>query len=488
MTEVVTAYDPILLDAARRVLRTRLGRKRLESLHPDLAAAASEHKAKATRAEWSPTKCSVPTGQGAPSLPHAPRQSRKLNGEELFIDAGGILGTGNDFYRAQVFPDLYPKQKPMLLRNWSADEQQMFGMVYDDRPDWKIRRTLTTTNVGTDWQPWIPTDDRQENDHAEVSFKSDDPYDKPLKALAPHEEPEVKDIYGRDWASDWEKLFGEPEKNHRARRRHPTSAMTMADGSPLRRLSVWVVEVGEPRDGLRDGKASTVLAGRHRELDVDGDPLGSRFMDQFVYPDSPKAIVDGGHGFLVEAFESQSPIMSICRYSPDDDPHPVRRISVSGFSCEFGGIDACKCNGCILEAMDLVGQIRKVGRPPVHCGATECKRAYDAERKSNKRAGLPPPGESAMAELRGHREKLPRDSRGWYIQDNPFDLDSITSGPWRFNVSPEWWNRFSPRSPFRPKRTDREVTASYLRVSGLFPKVGEPAKKAEQTGDLATAC
>ena len=32
---------------------------------------------------------------------------------------------GSEFYRGQVFPDLFPS-KPMLLQNWTKDDIEMF--------------------------------------------------------------------------------------------------------------------------------------------------------------------------------------------------------------------------------------------------------------------------------------------------------------------------------------------------------------------------
>ena len=33
---------------------------------------------------------------------------------------------GSEFYRAQVFPELYPHQKPMLIHNWSQQDREMY--------------------------------------------------------------------------------------------------------------------------------------------------------------------------------------------------------------------------------------------------------------------------------------------------------------------------------------------------------------------------
>lgn len=33
---------------------------------------------------------------------------------------------GSEMYRAQVFPELFPHQKPMLIHNWSEQDIQMY--------------------------------------------------------------------------------------------------------------------------------------------------------------------------------------------------------------------------------------------------------------------------------------------------------------------------------------------------------------------------
>ena len=32
----------------------------------------------------------------------------------------------SEFYRAQVFPELFPHEKQMLLQNWTQDDIEMF--------------------------------------------------------------------------------------------------------------------------------------------------------------------------------------------------------------------------------------------------------------------------------------------------------------------------------------------------------------------------
>lgn len=33
---------------------------------------------------------------------------------------------GSEFYRAQVFPELFPHEKPMLVERWPVEDQLMF--------------------------------------------------------------------------------------------------------------------------------------------------------------------------------------------------------------------------------------------------------------------------------------------------------------------------------------------------------------------------
>ena len=32
----------------------------------------------------------------------------------------------SEMYRAQLFPDLFPHEKPMLLENWPAEDREMY--------------------------------------------------------------------------------------------------------------------------------------------------------------------------------------------------------------------------------------------------------------------------------------------------------------------------------------------------------------------------
>jgi hypothetical protein len=33
---------------------------------------------------------------------------------------------GSEFYRAQVFPELFPHEKQMLIGNWSEEDREMY--------------------------------------------------------------------------------------------------------------------------------------------------------------------------------------------------------------------------------------------------------------------------------------------------------------------------------------------------------------------------
>lgn len=37
---------------------------------------------------------------------------------------------GSEMYRAQVFPELWPHEKPMLIDNWSEEDIEMFVKGY----------------------------------------------------------------------------------------------------------------------------------------------------------------------------------------------------------------------------------------------------------------------------------------------------------------------------------------------------------------------
>lgn len=37
----------------------------------------------------------------------------------------------SEMYRAQVFPELFPHQKRMLIENWSAQDREMYCGIYE---------------------------------------------------------------------------------------------------------------------------------------------------------------------------------------------------------------------------------------------------------------------------------------------------------------------------------------------------------------------
>lgn len=40
---------------------------------------------------------------------------------------------GSEMYRAQVFPELYPRERPMLIDNWSKLDRIMYCGYYEYR-------------------------------------------------------------------------------------------------------------------------------------------------------------------------------------------------------------------------------------------------------------------------------------------------------------------------------------------------------------------
>lgn len=44
---------------------------------------------------------------------------------DSLFDAG-FNGARSEMYRAEVTPDLFPHERPMLLQNWSEDDLEMY--------------------------------------------------------------------------------------------------------------------------------------------------------------------------------------------------------------------------------------------------------------------------------------------------------------------------------------------------------------------------
>ncbi|AUV62008.1 sigma-K factor [Mycobacterium phage SWU2] len=44
----------------------------------------------------------------------------------LSVLDGGMLGDRSEMYQAEVFPDLYPNEKPMLIENWSQEDRELY--------------------------------------------------------------------------------------------------------------------------------------------------------------------------------------------------------------------------------------------------------------------------------------------------------------------------------------------------------------------------
>lgn len=55
------------------------------------------------------------------------RFPRKTNMSNLSLFDGLFNGMPrSELYRAQVFPEVFPHEKRMLVENWSTDDQQMY--------------------------------------------------------------------------------------------------------------------------------------------------------------------------------------------------------------------------------------------------------------------------------------------------------------------------------------------------------------------------
>ncbi|AEK07325.1 hypothetical protein PBI_MYXUS_53 [Mycobacterium phage Myxus] len=49
---------------------------------------------------------------------------------------------GSEMYRSEVFPDLWPNEKPMLLENWSPEERGMFIGGEEAKAFYRLENTL----------------------------------------------------------------------------------------------------------------------------------------------------------------------------------------------------------------------------------------------------------------------------------------------------------------------------------------------------------
>ena len=49
----------------------------------------------------------------------------------------------SEFYRAQVFPELFPHEKPMLIHNWSEQDREMYCGVTNATPFHQARAAYT---------------------------------------------------------------------------------------------------------------------------------------------------------------------------------------------------------------------------------------------------------------------------------------------------------------------------------------------------------
>lgn len=166
---------------------------------------------------------------------------------------------------------------------------------------------------------------------------------------------------------DWEKLTGQPPTNRGRRRRLPSSAQTLVDGSPLRRT-----ETGE--------------------VDVDGDPFSLGESAEAWGEDRVRGLVQGGHGFTTETVQAPKQVLVNCRYCGGMLYRPDG--STVEWLCEFGLEELrpdCECNWCLCRNLWLAGEYRGRGRPRFQCGSVDCMRAMAAERskryRARKRAG-----------------------------------------------------------------------------------------------------
>lgn len=95
-------------------------------------------------------------------------------------------------------------------------------------------------------------------------------------------------------------------------------------------------------------------------------------------------MTQAGHGFAVQTVtrDPAKQVQTRCRYCGQ----PMAQTAAE-WLCEFGWFDwsDCSCNWCLCRQQYQAGRYRAAGRPRVQCGAPECKRRHDAERKRKSR-------------------------------------------------------------------------------------------------------
>jgi len=59
----------------------------------------------------------------------------------------GLLNgmSASEFYRAQVFPELFPHEKQMLIQNWPEQDQEMYCGVSHTRESGVLTKKVTYT-------------------------------------------------------------------------------------------------------------------------------------------------------------------------------------------------------------------------------------------------------------------------------------------------------------------------------------------------------
>lgn len=198
--------------------------------------------------------------------PPQPRRPLDSFGGDLFeLNADGMLTSGDDLYRAQVFPEMFPREKRMLIENWPLhhpdlrrcrlaccllwatddndehhqhrDAFEMFcgerGMRHQ-QPGWEGRRRTKTT-VRTAPGEMKPSDlvpaGRGESQHPVFEYTSDDPYDPrglrdggllDLSKTPPGAKPDDE---------DWGGLMGDPRRVYDGKRAPEGEKVTMPPGS-----------------------------------------------------------------------------------------------------------------------------------------------------------------------------------------------------------------------------------------------------------------
>lgn len=100
--------------------------------------------------------------------------------------------------------------------------------------------------------------------------------------------------------------------------------------------------------------------------------------------DEVGGLLEDGHGFTVQTSGTARPEPPPCPHCAGPMyPQPTWVCECTMEDVRPESDIGCGCNWCVINRNGLPGR----GRPRHHCGKSECKRAFERERKRAQRAG-----------------------------------------------------------------------------------------------------